>query len=155
MDGIQQRFHFVLVDCSLPQLKECLEELSTPPESASDLPLVVAQDACEKTWERVDALHRVYNLAALEERLRLQPCKSGKRHQMCLNALCTMDDASYFLVVRLGPKTSQCEKNVIVMSTVTSCGVTNCATTLHGFNKHASSRREAVSVSRSVHRYTE
>ena len=47
-----------------------------------------------------------------------------------------MDDASYFLVIRLGPKTSECEKNVIVMSTVTGCEVSNCATTLHGFNKH-------------------
>ena len=46
-----------------------------------------------------------------------------------------MDDASYFLVIRLGPKTSECEKNVTVVSTVTSCDVTNCATTLHGFNK--------------------
>ena len=48
---------------------------------------------------------------------------------------------SCFLVIRLGPKTSECEKNVIVMSTVTGCEVSNCATTLHGFNKHASSRR--------------
>ena len=37
-----------------------------------------------------------------------------------------MDDASYFLVIRLGPKTSECEKNVTVMSTVTGCDVTNC-----------------------------
>ena len=47
-----------------------------------------------------------------------------------------MDDASCFLVIRLGPKTSECEKNVTVVSTVTGCDVTNCATTLHGFNKH-------------------
>ena len=53
----------------------------------------------------------------------------------CSSALCTLDDASYFLVIRLGPMTSECEKNVIVMSTVTSCEVSNCATTLHGFNK--------------------
>ena len=66
-----------------------------------------------------------------------------------------MDDASYFLVIRLGPKTSECEKNVTVVSTVTGCDVTNCATTLHGFNKHASSRREAVSDSRGVPRCTE
>ena len=52
----------------------------------------------------------------------------------------------------LGP---ECEKNVTVVSTVTGCDVTNCATTLHGFNKHASSRREAVSDSRGVPRYTE
>ena len=45
-----------------------------------------------------------------------------------------MDDASYVLVIRLGPKTSECEKNVTVVSTVTGCDVTNCATTLHGFN---------------------
>ena len=40
-----------------------------------------------------------------------------------------MDDASYFLVIRLGPKTSKCEKNVTVVSTVTGCDVTNCAST--------------------------
>ena len=54
---------------------------------------------------------------------------------MCSSALCTMDDASNFLVIRLGPKTSECEKHVIVMCTVTGCEVSNCATTLHGFNK--------------------
>ena len=75
-------------------------------------------------------------------------CKSGKQHKTFSSALCTMDDASYFLVIRLGPKTSQCEKNVTVVSTVTGCDVTNCATTVHGFNKQASSRREAVSDSR-------
>ena len=66
-----------------------------------------------------------------------------------------MDDANYFLLIRLGPKTSQCEKSVAVASTVTGCDVTNCATTLHGFNKHASSRREAVSDSRGVLRCAE
>ena len=65
-----------------------------------------------------------------------------------------MDDASYFPVIRLGPKTSECEKNVIVMSTVTGCHVSNCATSLYGFD-NASSRREGVSVSRGVPRYTE
>ena len=81
-------------------------------------------------------------------------CKSGKQHKTCSSALCTMDDASYFLVIRLGPKTSECDKNVTVVTTVTSCDVTNCATTLHGFNRHASSRREAVSDSRGVPRCT-
>ena len=46
-----------------------------------------------------------------------------------------MDDASYVLVVRHGPKTSECE-NVTVVSAVIACDVTNCATALHGFNKH-------------------
>ena len=55
-------------------------------------------------------------------------------------ALCTLDDGSYFIVIRLGPKTSECEKNVTVVSTVTGGDVTNCATTVHGFNEHASSR---------------
>ena len=54
-----------------------------------------------------------------------------------------MDDASYFLVIRLGPKTSECEKNVTVVSTVTSCDVSNCATKIHGFNKHHVSGRAA------------
>ena len=78
-----------------------------------------------------------------------------EQHKTCSSALCTLDDASYFLVIRLGPKTSECEKNVTVASTATGCDVTNCATTLHGFNKHASSRREAVSNSRCVPRCTE
>ena len=43
-----------------------------------------------------------------------------------------MDDASCFLVIRRGPKTSECEKNVSLVPTVTGCDVTNCATTLHG-----------------------
>ena len=51
------------------------------------------------------------------------------------SALCTMDDASSFLVIRLGPKTSECEKNVTVVSTATGRDVTNCATTLHAFNE--------------------
>ena len=66
-----------------------------------------------------------------------------------------MGDASCFLTIRLGPMTSVCEKHVSVKSTVTGCDVTNCATTLQGFNKHASSRREAVSDSRGVPRCTE
>ena len=48
-----------------------------------------------------------------------------------------MENASYFLVIRLGPKTSECEKKVTVVSTVRGCDVTNCATTLHGFNRHS------------------
>ena len=66
-----------------------------------------------------------------------------------------MDDANYFHMVRLELKTSVNDMNVTVVSTVTGCDVTNCATTLQGFNKHASSRREAVSDSRSVSRCTE
>ena len=58
-----------------------------------------------------------------------------------------------FYAIRLGPKTSVCEMNVNVVSTVTDCDVTYCATTLLGFNKHAS-RREAVSDSRGVPRCT-
>ena len=40
-----------------------------------------------------------------------------------------------FSAIRLGPKTSECEKHVSVKSTVTGCDVTNCAPTLQGFNK--------------------
>ena len=58
-----------------------------------------------------------------------------------------MDDTCCFHDIRLGPKTSECEMNVSVKSTVTGRDVTYCAATLHGFEKHASSRREAVSVS--------
>ena len=86
---------------------------------------------------------------------RMQPCKNGKPRKTCKCALCTVDAASCFLTVRLGPKTSECEKHVSVKSTATGCDVTYCATTLQGFNKHASSRREAVSDSRSVPRCTE
>ena len=63
-------------------------------------------------------------------------CKSGKQHKTCSSAPCTMDDASYFLLIRLGPKTSECERTLTVVSAVTGCDVTNCATTLHGFKKH-------------------
>ena len=66
-----------------------------------------------------------------------------------------MDDSSCFLDIRLGPKTSVCEKHVSVKSTVPGCDVTYCATTLQGLNKHASSHREAVSDSRSVPHCTE
>ena len=38
-------------------------------------------------------------------------------------------------MIRLGPTTSECEKNVTVVSTVSGGDVTNCATTVHGFNK--------------------
>ena len=81
-------------------------------------------------------------------------CKSGKPRKT-YNALCTVDDASSFLAIRLGPKTSVCEKHVSVKSTVSGCDVTNCGTTSQGFNKHASSRREAVSDSPGVPRCTE
>ena len=80
-------------------------------------------------------------------------CKNGKQHKTCSKALCTMDDASYFHDIRLGPKTSVYHMKVIVVSS--GCDVTNCATTLQGFNKHASSHREAVSDSRRVPRCTE
>ena len=42
----------------------------------------------------------------------------------CKCALRTTDDASYFLVIRLGPKRSEFEKNVTVVSAVTGCDVT-------------------------------
>ena len=64
---------------------------------------------------------RAVRCAESENRHENARCKNGKRHKTCSSALCTMDDASSFLVIRLGPKTSECEKNVIVISTVTSC----------------------------------
>ena len=82
-------------------------------------------------------------------------CKSGKPRKTCKCALCTVDDTCCSHVIQLGPKTSVHEKHASVKSTVTGCDVTNCATTLQGFNKHASSRREAVSDSRGVPRCTE
>ena len=66
-----------------------------------------------------------------------------------------MDDTCCFHDIRLGPKTSVYHVKVIVVSTASGCDVTNCATTLQGFNKHASSRREAVSDSRDIPRCTE
>ena len=75
-------------------------------------------------------------------------CKSGKHRKTCSCALCTVDDSCCFHDVRLGPKTSVYHMKVILVSAVTGCDVTHCATTLQGFNKHASSRREAVSDSR-------
>ena len=91
----------------------------------------------------------------MKKMIKLKKCKSGKLQRMCKSALCTMDDTCCFHVIRLGPKTSVYEKHVSVKSTVTGCDVAYCATTLQGFNKHASSRREAVSDSRGVPRYRE
>ena len=65
-------------------------------------------------------------------------CKTGKPRKTCKCALCTVDDASCFLTIRLGPKTSECEKHVSVKFSVTGCDVTYYATTLQGFNKHKS-----------------
>ena len=64
------------------------------------------------------------------------PCKRGKPRKTCSSALCTVDNTCCFHVIRLKPKTSVHEKHVSVKSTVTGCDVTNCATTLQGFNKH-------------------
>ena len=105
--------------------------------------------------ERTRRHRRIDRRPFCEFQCEFKMCKSGKQHKTYSRALCAMDDASHLLVIRLGPKTSECEKNVTVVSAVTGCDVTNCATTLHGFNKHASSRREAVSVSRGVPRCTE
>ena len=70
----------------------------------------------------------------------------------CKCALCTVDDTCCFHDIRLGPKTAVYHMKVIVVSAASDCDVTNCATILQGFNKHASSRREAVSDSRGVPR---
>ena len=60
-----------------------------------------------------------------------------------------------FTISDLGPRRLCAEQYVSVKSTVTGCDVTYCATTLQGFNKHATSRRKAVSDSRGVPRCTE
>ena len=39
------------------------------------------------------------------------------------SALCTVDDANCFHMIRLELKTSECEKNVTVVFTVTGCDV--------------------------------
>ena len=57
---------------------------------------------------------------------------SGKLHKMGARALCTVDDASCFLDIRLGPKTSRCVMTVNVKTSVGGCEVSNCATTLQG-----------------------
>ena len=77
----------------------------------------------------------------------LRICKNGKPRKTC-----KCDDVSWFLI---GRKTSVYGKYVSAKSTVTGCDVNYCATTLQGFNKHASSRREAVSDSRGVRRCSE
>ena len=55
---------------------------------------------------------------------------------MGASALCTMDDANCFHMIRLELKTSVNDVNVTVVSIVTGCDVTTCATKLQGFNKH-------------------
>ena len=51
-------------------------------------------------------------------------CKSGKLHKMGASALCTVDDANCFHMIRLELKTSVYEMNVTVVSTLTGCDVT-------------------------------
>ena len=61
------------------------------------------------------------------EWVRLSPrvfYKSGKRRKTGASALCTMDDANCFHMIRLELKTSVNEMNVSVKSTVTGCDVT-------------------------------
>ena len=53
-------------------------------------------------------------------------------------------------MIRLGPRTSECEKNVTVVSTVTGCDVANSATTLHGFNKQKRAQKEEKVKSKKV-----
>ena len=56
-------------------------------------------------------------------------------HAKRVNVRCALwNDASCFLDIRLGPKTSVHEKHVSVKSTVTSSDVTYCATTSQGVN---------------------
>ena len=76
----------------------------------------------------------------------LELCKSGKPRKTGESALCTVDDTCCFHDIRLRPKTSVYHMKVIVVSTASGCDVTNCATTLQGFNKHASSRREVCQI---------
>ena len=80
---------------------------------------------------------------------------SHPTHKMGANALCTVDDASCFHMIRLGPKTFGYEMTVTIVSTETGSDVTTVQQQKQGFNKHASSHREAVSDSRSVPRCTE
>ena len=66
-----------------------------------------------------------------EKRKSFKNARMGN-HAKRANVRCALwDDTCCFHDIRLGPKTSECEKNVSVKSTVT---------------KHASSRREAVCV---------
>ena len=74
-------------------------------------------------------------------------CKNGKPRKTCKCALCTVDDASCFLAIRLGPKTSVYEKHVSVKSTVAGCDVTNCAVP-------AERRRHPRPATRRTPRYT-
>ena len=50
--------------------------------------------------------------------------KSGTLHKMGASALCNVDDANHFHMIRLELKTSVSEMNVAVVSTVTGCDVT-------------------------------
>ena len=54
----------------------------------------------------------------------MKKCKSGKRRKTGASALCTMDDANCFHMIRLELKTSVNDMNVTVVSTVTGCDVT-------------------------------
>ena len=78
------------------------------------------------------------------------------KHAQRVNVRCALwMMRAVFSLSDLGPRRLCAEMHVSVKSTATGCDATNCATTLQGFNKHASSRREAVSDSRGVPRCTE
>ena len=83
----------------------------------------------------------------------MQEWETTHNVQMCA-VHCGMIRA-VFTISDLTPRRLCEEKHASVKSTGTSFDVTYCATTLQGFNKHASSRREAVSDSRGVPRCNE
>ena len=89
--------------------------------------------------KRVCGRFRSKNAYGQQERPQLcRICKSGKRRKTGASALCTMDDESCFLCDPTWPQDVCVSRENHVVSTATSCDVTYCATTLQGFNKHAS-----------------
>ena len=81
-------------------------------------------------WDRRTSSKHLKELRKLlrrktgEQKSKLRKCKSGKRRKTGASALCTMDDANCFHMIRLELKTSVNDMNVNVVSTVTGCDVT-------------------------------
>ena len=116
----------------------------------------LCSELIELTSQHLNFLSRCHDLSISQfQGNRLRYHARVGNHAKRLTVRCALDDTCCFHLIRLGPKTSVHGKHVSVKSPVTGCDVTNCATTLQGFNKHASSRRQAVSDSRGVPRCTE
>ena len=84
-----------------------------------------------------------FNFLALNES-GTEFARVGERRKTGASALCTMDDANCFHMIRLELKTSVYEMNVTVVSTVTGCDVTTVQQYYKGSTSRISFRSQHV-----------